>query len=153
MKRLIFLTLVFISITSIKSFCQSTIYYRYDQSGNRTARDIVLNPPKGDGNDSQQYAEKKEDITNEEVFSERIGKTSILIYPNPTSGQIVVDIEGLEESSTDYINLIDQSGRLLLTTKPVSINNRLDLSNLKPGIYFMVINLKSGITRWNIIKK
>lgn len=151
MKHLLML-LVFL-FTGISSIGQTVIYYRYDKSGNRTARDIVLNPPKGEGGYSPGLTEKKDETKTQEVFTDQLGETSILIYPNPAESRITVEIEGLEDSKGNMISLYDQTGRLVLTLSDLSYSNTLNLSNLKTGIYFMVIKLKSGTTKWNIIKE
>ena len=143
------LMLLVILLTGITSFGQ-TIYYRYDASGNRTARDIVLKQSKG----GDSYTEKNnEEDQPPEVYSDQLGKNSIRIYPNPAESHITVEIQGLEEDKGDLIYLYDQTGRLVLTLSAVTYNNTLDLSGLTQGIYLMVIKLKSGTTKWKIIKE
>lgn len=151
MKQLTML-LVFL-YASLNLSGQTTIYYRYDVSGNRTARDIVLHPSKGEGGDSDANYKKETDVQQTEVITDKIGETTVLIYPNPTESKVTVEIQGLEENKGDAIYLYDQSGRLVKTLNTVTLTNALDLSNLKTGIYFMVIRLKGGTTKWNIIKE
>lgn len=149
------LLLTLFLIMSIKSFSQDTIKYSYNPSGSRIERILILD--EGGGKGSGDYYGKKEEGKEEDVkseaFTDQIGKNSILIYPNPTSGTVTVEIKDLEENEGDQIYLIDQTGRILQNLSIVTINNTLDLYNLKPGIYFMVIKLKNGYTKWSIIKE
>ena len=151
------LTLLLLTMMSIKSYSQSsnTVKYSYNASGSRLSRIIVLG--EGDGKGTQQSdlvkKDSKEEVIKSETFTDQIGNNSILIYPNPATSVITVEINGLEENKGDIIFLYDQTGRLVQTLSVVTYNNTLDLSNLPAGIYFMVIKLKNGITKWSIIKQ
>lgn len=148
--------LLFTIIMSIKSYSQSsdTVKYYYNASGSRDQRIIVLG--EGDGKGMQQYdlvkKDSKEEVIKSETFTDQIGNNSVLIYPNPATSEITVEISGLEENNGDIIYLYDQTGRLVQTHSEVTWSNSLNLSGLPAGIYFMVIKLKSGISKWSIIK-
>lgn len=143
MKQL-FILLVFL-FTSLSTFSQNAKFW-YDASGNRTSRKklIEFKSETGFTNDNKKPVE---------TFTDTIGETTILIFPNPVENQISVEILGHEEDNGDMITLFDQTGRTILKHQDVTNINTLDISNVKPGIYFMVIKLKSGTTKWNIIKK
>jgi YD repeat-containing protein len=143
MKQRIFL-LVFL-ISSLSAFSQSTKFW-YDASGNRTSRKrlIEVKSETGIPNDNKKPEEK---------FTDQIGETTILIFPNPAESLIKVEIQGFEQDGNNLISLYDQTGRTVIKIQQVTDLNTLDISELKPGIYFMIISLKSGTTKWNIIKK
>jgi Secretion system C-terminal sorting domain len=143
MKQL-FMLLVFL-FTSLSSFSQNAKFW-YDASGNRTSRKKLIEFKSEAGFNS----DNKKPV---ETFNDTIGETTILIFPNPVESQISIEIQGLEEDNGDMISLIDQTGRTVLKLQEVTNINTLDISDVKPGIYFMVIKLKSGTTKWNIIKK
>lgn len=150
------LTLLLLTIMSVKSYSQSsdTVKYSYNDSGSRLSRIIVLG--EGGGKGMQQTESQKKDPKEEEIksenFTDQIGNNSVLIYPNPATSDITVEIKGLEENNGDIIYLYDQTGRLVQTHSEVTLSNNLNLSGLPAGIYFMVIKLKSGISKWSIIK-
>jgi hypothetical protein len=56
------------------------------------------------------------------------------IYPNPTSNYII--IKGLTEKST--LKIYNQEGKLILQ-KIIYVDERIDVSGLPSGIYFMQI--------------
>ncbi|NLJ43462.1 MAG: T9SS type A sorting domain-containing protein [Bacteroidales bacterium] len=143
MKQLFILLLL--AFTSLSSIGQTPKFW-YDASGNRTSRKIVL----GSKSESGVETDNKKPT---ETFTDQIGESSISIYPNPAKSQITVEIQGMEENKGDMISLFDQSGRLVLTLSNLTYSNNLDLSNLKTGMYFMVIKLKNNTTKWSIIKE
>ncbi len=149
------LTLLLLTIMSVKSYSQSsdTVKYSYNDSGSRDQRIIVLGEGGGKGMQQSDWQKKdpKEEIKSE-TFTDQIGNNSVLIYPNPATSEITVEINGLEENHGDFIYLYDQTGRLVQTHSEVTWSNSLNLSGLPAGIYFMVIKLKNGISKWSIIK-
>jgi len=149
------LTLLLLTIMSAKSYSQSsdTVKYSYNDSGSRLSRIIVLGEGDGKGIQKTELTKKdpKEEIKSE-TFTDQIGKSSVIIYPNPATSDITVEINGLEENHGDIIYLYDQTGRLVQTHSEVTRSSCLNLSGLPAGIYFMVIKLKSGMSKWSIIK-
>lgn len=64
-------------------------------------------------------------------------KERVVVYPNPTSnGQVSVQFTGTD-INTDLM-LIDISGRNIKQWKAIS-NNRVDIGNLKKGVYTLLI--------------
>ncbi len=67
---------------------------------------------------------------------------SFLVYPNPAKDYVVLDADLMDPSST-VVELIDAKGSLLQSTKlsPDQVVNggqyRIDLSNLKSGVYYV----------------
>jgi hypothetical protein len=51
------------------------------------------------------------------------------------------------------LKIIDVNGRLVNSTKPNVTNGVYNLSNLKPGIYFLIIETDMGNFQKKIIKK
>lgn len=67
--------------------------------------------------------------------------SKLKIYPNPTSNFIVVDSEILN----DEIVVIDASGKIVLTENLISKNQRINVSNLEVGIYYLNYNNSTRI--------
>jgi hypothetical protein len=72
----------------------------------------------------------------------------ISIYPNPSNG--VIEIEGLNEFFA--IEVIDQQGRLVLSkTNDIQTRSRLDLSELKSGLFILRIHFEDFVSSHRII--
>ena len=143
MKRI--LVLLFCVCCCITASGQARKFW-YDESGNRTSRKTIT-LSKSETGVSEENSKQNEPITD------KIGETSILIFPNPARSLVTVEIQGLENNRGDMITLYDQSGRLVLTLTNLTWSNNLDMSALQTGIYFMVIKLKNNTTKWSIIKE
>ncbi len=77
----------------------------------------------------------------------------IKLYPNPTTGIVTIIVPNDEVSQIKTISLYDASGRMLKNSIDF-MENILDLSNLKDGIYFLKIQMLSGQTTHKVtIKK
>ena len=69
---------------------------------------------------------------------------SVSIYPNPTTG--ILFIEGNQEYS---IQVFNSEGRLLIDT---TIDQKIDLSEFEPGIYYVAIHSKESKFVKRIVK-
>ena len=138
---ILFLT---IFCAGLYTYGQTTVNYNYDRSGNRTShKTISFKSTSTTSNETQ----------SSESLSEQIGSHDILIYPNPVQSNIIVEIQGMSESTLARISIVDQGGRLVLVRENISGRNTLDLSNLPTGTYFLIIYLDDGNTQWTIVKE
>ncbi|MEN8927883.1 MAG: T9SS type A sorting domain-containing protein [Flavobacteriales bacterium] len=78
-------------------------------------------------------------------LNEKQKSSQIVAYPNPTSGQIVLD--GI--SSDNKIELFTTTGKLLLV---VTNRKSIDLSNVEKGVYFIRISSSELATTLRVIK-
>jgi hypothetical protein len=66
------------------------------------------------------------------------------IFPNPTSGSVTLEFNGIDQQSY-FIDLLDGTGRKLATYKGKAIqglnSRQLSLAGLEPGIYLFKLNL------------
>ncbi|QNL20545.1 T9SS type A sorting domain-containing protein [Hyphobacterium sp. CCMP332] len=74
-------------------------------------------------------------IENGELFSE------INVFPNPTKGEISIDISSLKRQEELQLLITNINGRAILKTTISRNSNNLDISGLPSGIY--IYNLKS----------
>ncbi len=75
------------------------------------------------------------------------GLDNISVYPNPTSGQLNVALDG------DYnLTLSDIQGKVLMR-KQFNGNSVVDLSGLQNGIYFIRVENEKGYAVYKIIKR
>jgi hypothetical protein len=61
----------------------------------------------------------------------------IIVYPNPTTGKIT--LSGLLESSRLNISVLDVSGRILKKKIVTSVDPILNISDVVPGIYLLIL--------------
>ena len=76
------------------------------------------------------------EINSKDIFS---------LYPNPASNQLNV----INKESISKIEIYDAVGKLQLSTTQTSI----DISNLKPGVYFVKAFSEKGIASQKFVKK
>ena len=77
-------------------------------------------------------------------------KSSVSIYPNPSTGLFTADLSGLSEKST--ITVYDIIGNVILTKEAASNTNQsIDLSNQANGSYFIRITNDTGVITKKII--
>ena len=63
---------------------------------------------------------------------------AIHVYPNPTSDFITLALK--EDFSGSSIELMDESGRIVLISEVYSKEIQLDVSKLESGVYFITID-------------
>ena len=76
------------------------------------------------------------------VHADGIGESndiSIIIYPNPTQGEIIVEGEGLS-----HVRIVNAYGQMVYNAKVESNQVRIDLSQMAQGIYMMHIEADGG---------
>lgn len=129
--------------TSLAVRAQSKIGYSYDSSGNRVERTIVLETVK--------KAKASPEIENS--FTDNIDERNVKIYPNPTQGQLRVDISRLDEGDKCTLSLYSISGYLIFTDSNAGTTNCIDISNQKNGLYLLKITVNENTSTWKIIKQ
>jgi hypothetical protein len=82
----------------------------------------------------------------------------ITIYPNPTTGELIVEIAGDPESSSGRndvwsIEVFDIYGRKVFEQKAEGGEQKaIDISELQAGIYFVRIETEKGVVVKKVIK-
>jgi hypothetical protein len=74
----------------------------------------------------------------------------VSIYPNPTSGDVTLDLSGLNART---VELFSMSGQLLNTVVPTDETMTLSLNQYAAGIYFVRIHSDKAVTTQKIIKR
>jgi hypothetical protein len=73
-------------------------------------------------------------------------KSLLNIWPNPASDYINIDPGDLQLSQSSFITITDLNGHELIR---VLFNNKVDISSLKDGMYFLVININGSPNGYN----
>lgn len=126
------------------------IHFNYDESGNRVKRYIVL----GKGSSSGDETSKKYEESNKSAeFTDKLEELTIKIYPNPTRGQLSVEINGLGIDETVDYQLFSQSGILLGTNKKNGFYFTIDMGQYPGGLYILRLMIEGKISQWKILKE
>ena len=81
---------------------------------------------------------------------ETLQENNISIYPNPTSGIINL---GIIDNIIHKISISDISGRLIIEKTEMQPNEKIDLSGLETGIYFLKIQTDTETIITKVIKE
>ena len=81
------------------------------------------------------------------VLIDEINEAQITVYPNPSSGEI--NIHTNDNMINPEIMISDINGKTIIKTN----NCKIDLSGMKPGVYFILIKDKKSIFRQKLIVK
>ena len=142
-------TFLFIA-AALESLAQTTVYFSYDDTGNRTLRSISV--------PAANLVEKSAIIdtinfAKQHVFDDKLGDQLIKIYPNPTHGKLKVDIIGYDLTQATAINVYNISGSLILQRKPAKETEDIDLTGYPNSTYIMRIIINGKVSEWKIIKQ
>ncbi len=133
-----------LSLCELGSYDDSGIEFSYDKHGNRISRRVILLKSSSASADSvEQVYPIIEDLTDKYRF---------IIYPNPTKGELRIEIQGGEFESGE-INIYSLSGILLLSTRDISRSNYLDLIEFNSGAYVMRVMVDGFVSEWKLIKE
>ena len=148
-------TLFFLIICFFPEAWGQKVEYKYDASGNRVSRNvIVLTSPSIAGSDQSKGEPQFEALPEmQESYTDMLGEREVVIYPNPTQGIIRIDLQGYGDMNNARLLLYNIQGRLLLQINNVESTNTLDLTSFPVGMY--ILHLIEGIERseWRIIKQ
>ena len=140
--RLLVLSLVFASLCG--SAFADRIENHYDAAGNRLTSEKIIIFTRGSVNGN---------APEEKMYQDSLASTRITIYPNPTEGDLKIDIAGVTDFESSSLMLYDMAGKVVCNITELSESNELDITSYANGMYIMVIKIKEESTIWKIIKK
>lgn len=115
-------------------------YCRFEWISPKQPREIV---PK-----SQLYSLDYSGIDNLQTNEE------LTIYPNPVQGNFInISVTNNQFSDECVLNIYDMTGRIVLTQNLKSINERIDISQIQEGIYFLSLTDKNRYAVKKLIVK
>jgi hypothetical protein len=147
--HLIYVVTFLLFIFPYHGLTQNTIKYSYSNSGNRTARHVIFfNSAKAASDTSAQNLKSKQN-----AFEETLGTQKIIIYPNPTQGKLVIDIQGYKTGTGTSLYLYNLTGKALYSKSPADSSNPLDVSGYPQGTYILKVTLGEKVSEWKIVKE
>ncbi len=129
---------------------ESSIEYIYDDAGNRTDRQVIVIQ----NNLKSATLSDDDNKTDEEPIKSNWENMEILIYPNPTIGDINLGFKGSTDINDIRYQVFNATGKLMLTghLKTGGLN-RLQFSTLSKGLYILVLQHGTEKKTWKIIKQ
>lgn len=147
-----FLLTLFCVLAPVLLYAQSEINYSYDSAGNRVERNVIMLKS------IAKSASAGENVSNERVdtnaFEDEFNERKISIYPNPTSGNLAINISGANLSSSCIAQVYNIIGKKLMEL-PVQMNNvtKLNMNNLPASTYLLILIFDSEKLTYKIIKQ
>jgi len=140
------LSILFIAAIMIPGpICGQNIEYDYDATGNRISRQfVVLSNDSIPGNEST--------WNNRSIISDNIADIPIRLYPNPTKGELFINIESLPENKIIWLELYSLSEGKLIQAKTLKNENLLNLSPYRKGTYILIIRHTDVMRSWRVIR-
>ncbi len=75
-------------------------------------------------------------------LSDQAGLNGILIFPNPSNGQLNIQV-----NTAERVLITDQLGKLIMSVDVAEGNNVLDLNGFSKGVYYLSFGEKPGATK------
>lgn len=141
MKKILLLLLLSILTAFIVSTSAQTVEYNYDKSGNISSRKVITLKSATSESDQESVPKVLLDTDIE-----------VKIYPNPTQGQLKIELSDYKDKEVLSFQLYDMNGRLLINTKKSEATNELDLSRFANGTYILRMVRNGKPSSWRIIK-
>ena len=136
-------SLLIIALLAIFRISGQSISFTYDADGNMTLRYVI----------TLRSAVAEEDETEvSEISSTELSEQKITIYPNPTQGQIAIEVTPFDVQKKCFLRLFDLSGKVINTQKIETKRTELEIVGAA-GIYLLDIHLGENISKWKIIKQ
>jgi hypothetical protein len=135
----------------------TALSFNYDDNGNRTDRNIVLESSPSLRSSSTDSWDDEEIVFQEKVdimIDDVKQKADIRIFPNPVEGRFAVSISNVSAEISAKIYLYDMNGQQIdMKSACPDGKTEFDLSGKAAGVYFLNIQLGDKISTWKIIKK
>lgn len=116
------------------------VEFTYDKAGNRTSRYVIV------------LKSSEIDIP---IIEDEIGALEIKLYPNPTKGNLVVDVANGEECDLYKFMLFDVSGKMLVNKIESGTGTHpFDITDFSSGAYILILETpNNGKKEYKIIKE
>jgi len=143
------------SAFSIKAQINSYIVFDYDFNGNRTSMYYIFmrvdeNELPIDDTTAFSRNTLSEELSSHDNFN---GDINLSIYPNPTTGHLVLASDTDHSDQVIVARLVSSQGQLIEERRLVSNQTEFDLTQVPAGIYILYIEHTGEKQLWKIIKQ
>jgi hypothetical protein len=138
-----YLIIGFLLFWNLAVFSQTKkVEYTYDNAGNRLTRQIITLGKSAFISEGQAA-----------VVESHNGDRKVKIYPNPTKGELKLEIGNWEEGLDAYTLITDINGRTVCKNSLSGSITNIDLTNYPNGIYILRLSISQKWTEWKVIKQ
>ena len=130
---------LFFVIFSLSLSAQKKVMYVYDAAGNRIKREILFEP-----------SQSKSQVV---AYSDMLDEKEIKIYPNPTEGELRVEIFNELKKTEGIVTVHGNNGAMIYTTPIINGSASLDISSCPNGLYILHVKIGDSVSSWKIIKR
>jgi hypothetical protein len=142
-------------------YSQTIMEFTYYDDGSRHTRNIItlksgrIDTSSIDNGNLQPsvMAEQFSNVDTNKFLEEKTDEFAIKIFPNPTKGQLLVYITGVDQFDNSSISVFSSKGILLNKIQPIGSTTTIDLFNNESGIYVLIIQIKNKSSSWKILKE
>ena len=140
------LILTLLSIVAMEGYAQTrSVQLTYDHAGNRIGRAIVLaSAPMNRG--------LAIDSVKTEIYTDTFAEYQLYVYPNPTHGELKIELRGLPEGANYHLLIVNASGQVIISRNTTENPTVADLTECPAGIYIMRIQYKDYKKDFKIIR-
>ena len=154
------LTTIILILTTTAIFAQLNGYtvefnkYTYDATGNRIKREFQsiyyppFKPPGGLSSSTTKSSENTTLITAKETILDKI----ITVYPNPTKGNLQLQIENYNNEPITAV-FYTNNGKQIKAQNINSSISELDITKQPKGIYYLQIIINNESREFKVVKE
>ena len=138
--------LLLLSIIAIKSSSQTrNVQFTYDNAGNRIGRTIVLAQ-------APRNRVLANDSVKTEIYTDTFAEYQLHVYPNPTEGELKIELNGLPDGEIYHLIITNASGVVIVNRRTSENPTVADLTKCPAGIYIMRLQYKNHTKDFKIIR-
>lgn len=130
---------LFFVLFSLSLSAQKKVMYAYDAAGNRIKKEILF----------EQSQSKSQVVACSDMLDEK----EIKIYPNPTEGELRVEIFNELKKTEGIVTVHGNNGAMIYTTPIINGSASLDISSCPNGLYILHVKIGDSVSSWKIIKR
>lgn len=130
---------LFFVLFSLSLSAQKKVMYAYDAAGNRIKKEILF-----------EQSQSKSQVV---AYSDMLDEKEIKIYPNPTEGELRVEIFNELKKTEGIVTVHGNNGAMIYTTPIINGSASLDISSCPNGLYILHVKIGDSVSSWKIIKR
>lgn len=130
---------LFFVLFSLSLSAQKKVMYAYDAAGNRIKKEILF-----------EQSQSKSQVV---AYSDMLDEKEIKIYPNPTEGELRVEIFNELKKTEGIVTVHGNNGAMIYTTPIINGSASLDISSCPNGLYILHVKIGYCVSSWKIIKR
>lgn len=130
---------LFFVLFSLSLSAQKKVMYAYDAAGNRIKKEILF-----------EQSQSKSQVV---AYSNMLDEKEIKIYPNPTEGELRVEIFNELKKTEGIVTVHGNNGAMIYTTPIINGSASLDISSCPNGLYILHVKIGDSVSSWKIIKR